>query len=232
MYHYGPGDWRSHTHTTSMPNQPHPSGMSNPESIGGAPHMMRPRPAYPVMDARPQPRYTPSGEGAFSRVQEPYANNNNNNQPAVPYGLAGHSDRQYGKISCAGGRFAPEGFKDASATHKPGTQQLAQRGKPRSADDNLEESKEITGDKNQRRSSRKKRSSEEQLRHNEAEKKRIRKAGDTIDLLRSELVLHSGMMQHPGCSPCDMSKQAILELSLHQLAKLRQYCTKKPAEVV
>jgi len=226
MYHYGPGDWRSHTHTTSMPNQPHPSGMSNPESIGGAPHMMRPRPAYPVMDARPQPRYIPSGEGAFSRVQEPYANH-----PAVPYGLAGHSDRQYGKISCAGGRFAPEDFKDASAAHKPGTQQLARHKpgpQPRSADDNLEESKEVTGNKNQR----KKRSSEEQLRRNEAEKKRIRKAADTIDLLRSELVLHSGMMQHPGCSPCDMSKQAILELSLHQLAKLRQYCTKKPAEVV
>lgn len=228
MYHYGPGDWRSHTHTTSMPNQPHSSSMSNPESIGGAHHMMRPRPAYPVMtDARPQPRYTPSGDGAFSRVQEPYAN-----QPPVPYGLAGpSSDRQYGKISCASdGRFAPEGFKDASATHKPGTQQLAQRGKPRSADDSLEESKEVTGNKNQR----KKRSSEEQLRRNEAEKKRIRKAADTIDLLRSELVLHSGMMQHPGCSPCDMSKQAILELSLQQLAKLRQYCTKskKPAEVV
>jgi len=224
MYHYGPGDWRAHTQTSSIPNQPHPSSMSNPERIGGAHHMVRPRPAYPVMDPRPQTQYAPPGEGAFARVQEQYSN-----QPPVSYRPTGHSDRQYGKISCDDHRYAPEDFKDSSATHKTFAQHLVPRENLRLDADNLGESQEVQGNNNQR----KKRSSEEQLRRNEAEKKRIRKAADTIDLLRSELVLHSGMMQ-PGCSPCDMSKQAILELSLQQLAKLRQYCTtsKKASEVV
>jgi len=69
--------------------------------------------------------------------------------------------------------------------------------------------------------------SEEKLRQkkrlrNEAEKKRIRKESDTIALLRSELALHVDTdLVGADCDPNRMSRQAVLEMTLRQLNKLR-----------
>ena len=137
----------------------------------------------------------------FVRVQEQYGN-----RPPAPYVPPTHSNQS----------MAPQEDQLGYAPQNLAPTRVATKSERRPTGDNSEEPKEVEGNK-----TRKKRSSEEQSRRNEAEKKRIRKASDTIDLLRSELVLHSGMIENPDCSPSDMSKQAVLELSLQQLVKLR-----------
>ena len=214
MYHYGA------------------AGTSNPYHMG-ANHMMPP--AYPqsTAPARPQDpkdtirnsaangqqlhgqQFTQPGQGPFEemhdvdkmlvefvRVQEQYGN-----RPPAPYAPPPtHSNQS----------MAPQEGQQGYAPQNLAPTRVPTKSERRPSGDSSEEPKEVEGNK-----TRKKRSSEEQSRRNEAEKKRIRKASDTIDLLRSELVLHSGMIENPDCSPSDMSKQAVLELSLQQLVKLR-----------